>query len=509
MNESNRRNPPVEPIVRAIFDHCVKLRRFAFERFANQCRRSVSRNIGRDLPETTRRGHKGVQFALAACAVATVLLFSVAAAAQENEPETPAEETTPPAETTTDETEYAGEKITKEERKSWERQHRTKFTNALRKLDTAEIDLGVRYHLYGLTMEEYRDELPELVRDFLDELKSPVVSAESREYANQEAVEVAQELLDQPPEVRINVCILVASLNVENAGPRGEPAVPYIPAIDFHSAVLNDPDQLVACKIWAAIGMGRIGRDAQPNVTQRSQIANSLAGALAAPDAAGDEHMWYRMRLVEAMGNCGLTHNVTRQPVVIDGLMRALADPEEHFVVRATAARSIPQLPLGPGTEIPLICYEIGRLTNQMTQARNQNLKAPYWKYCYLLVYSSFRPQLKEEQDKGWGLLNQTQQAQLRQHAPVVNSLFDVILPVVNSVTESVQPQATPAPLLEGLGDWIQNNVPKNWKVTPESNELKRPTEDEEATMADAGGADSGAGVETGAAPSGNTSTGE
>ncbi|REJ87645.1 MAG: hypothetical protein DWQ34_24740, partial [Planctomycetota bacterium] len=59
------------------------------------------------------------------------------------------------------------------------------------------------------------------------------------------------------------------------------------------------------------------------------------------------------------------------------------------------------------------------------------------------------------------------------------------------------------------LGDWIQNNVPKNWKVTPESNELKRPTEDEEATMADAGGADSGAGVETGAAPSGNTSTGE
>ena len=453
----------MEPIVRAILEACARSRR----------------NIA------------------AIWLVLTVLLPAPAVSAQDDADSDAATEATVPAtETSEDNSEYAGPKITAAERKSWvQQQHRTKYTNALRKLDKEEIDLGVRYHLYGLTMEEYRDDnyeefgdsLPDLVRKFLKELESPVVSAESRAYANQQVVEVAQELLDQPPEVRINVCILVSSLNVKNAGPRGEPAVPYIPSIDFHSAVLRNPSQLVSCKIWAAIGMGRIGRDAQPSVTERSQIANDLAAALVAPDAAGEDHMWYRMRLVESLGYSGLTHDVTRQPVVIDSLMRVLIDPQEHWVVRATAARSIPQLPLESKTEIPLICYEIGRLTQQMAQARNQNLKSPYWKYCFLNVYMAFQSRTEEEQEKKWGLLNQVTKPALRQHAANVQSLYEAILPIVNSVTQTVEPAATPASDIEGLGEWIQNNVPQNWKVTPESDELKRPTEDEQATMADTG----------------------
>ena len=122
-----------------------------------------------------------------------------------------------------------------------------------------------------------------------------------------------------------------------------------------------------------------------------------------------------------------------------------------------------------------------------MAQARNQNLKAPYWTYCFLNVYMAFRSQTAAEQEKKWGLLNQVARPELRTHAPEVNLLFEKILLVVNSVTESVNPAPTPEADLQNLGDWLQDNVPQEWKVSPpESKDLRRPTDDEQATMADA-----------------------
>ena len=285
--------------------------------------------------------------------------------------------------------------------------------------------------------------------------------------------------MDQPPRVRLNVCFLVASLNSKPVGARGEAAVPYIPALDFHLKVLEDPDQFVVCKVWAANGMGRIGKDSLPSASQRSQMANALVAAWAAPDAGAPQNLWYRLRLVDALGCCGLSHDVTRKPVVVDTLMAVLRNPDRHWLVRSSAARGISQVPLEAKTEVPLICYELARLTQQMAQARNQDLKAPHWTYCFLNVYRTFRAHTQQEQAKGWGLNNLVSKPGLSQHRPVATALFEKILPIVNSVVEPPEPTATPQQSLQELNDWIKNNVPQNWKVTPESEELQQTEEDQ------------------------------
>ena len=56
-----------------------------------------------------------------------------------------------------------------------------RYTAALKQLDEAEIEAGVWHYLYGLTIEEHRNELHEIVSDFVDSLDSRIVSTESRQ----------------------------------------------------------------------------------------------------------------------------------------------------------------------------------------------------------------------------------------------------------------------------------------------------------------------------------------
>lgn len=375
-----------------------------------------------------------------------------------------------------DDVQYAPPKYTAEQKKEFEQKHRLKFSQTLSvdRLSNADKDnltLGAQYYLYQMTMPEQRDNLHEIVRDLLDKINSRVTKEEPRNFMNEEVVRIAEELMDQHPHVRRNVLILAASLSSD---PRAEPPTPFTGASKLFLMVLNDPYQFPAEKLWAARGLARIGRDADLPIAEESRIASDLAAALESPEAKEPRNWPYRMRLVDALGDIGLVYDVTRQPVMIDALMKILVNPKENWIIRSAAARAVTHLNYEPQDQvnIPLVCYEVVRLGHQMAQARNQGLNASHWPYCFLNFYMSFHPQTADQKQKKLGLMNQVTRPAYAQHQMLVKSAYDAVIPVVNAVVEAPNAPAIPQAQIQAMGNWLQNNVPTDLKPTPASKDL-------------------------------------
>jgi hypothetical protein len=379
---------------------------------------------------------------------------------------------------TTDLSEFGDPLITADELKAWTRTHGPKYRSALTSdnpsaADKDELTLGVKTTLYSLTLYERDGDaqgFANAVRSLADDLRRTTTKKEPRDHLNAEIVRTAAQLLDKSPKSRLNAVLVVASLSSD---PAATPPKPYIPGFKLLLTVLNEPSQFVDCKIWAANGLARICRDGDPNVNDRHQIVGDLVTALDSSQAKLPANWWYRMRLLDALGDSGLVYNLVQKPVVIDALMKVLTDRQEDWLIRSTAARAVTQLPWTATTNVPLITHEIARLTHEMGEARNQNLGNPRWKWCIINVYMSFMPDTVEEIQKRWGLRQQVERAGLGVHKPFVEAAFQVVLPVINSVTGTANPVATPPAVLQNLGNWIQNNIPQNLKVTPESEDLK------------------------------------
>jgi hypothetical protein len=383
---------------------------------------------------------------------------------------------------------YAPPKYTAAQKREWELKQRLKYTQSLKadRLSNADKEVltsGVQYYLYRMTMPEEFNNLHEIVRKLVDEINSRVTSVEARAFMNEEVVRIGEELLDQHPHVRRNVLILAAQLC---ADPRAEPPTPFVGASKLFLTVLNDPSQFAAEKLWAAKGLARIGLSSELVISERSRIATDLVAAIDTPQAKEPLNWPYRMRLVDALGNCGLVYDVTRQPLVIDALMKIVVNQQENWIVRSAAARAVTQLPYAAEDKVnvPLVCYEITRLGHQMAQARNQNIAAGHWKLCFLNLYTAFIPQTAEQKQKKWGLLQQVTRTGYGQYEPLVKEAYEVVVPVVNSVVSTVDAPATPQQLIQDMGDWLQNNVPSDLKPTPASQDLNAspPTPDPMAT---------------------------
>lgn len=396
-------------------------------------------------------------------------------------PEPAADETAPTPAIT--ESEYGPPLMTPEEKKEWPSQ-RLKFTSALRveRLSAADRDAltqGARYHLYVLTLLEALGETIEfqnVVRGLLDELhRANLTKKEPRDFLNAEIVRLAPDLLDKAPKSRLNAVLIVASLSSD---PAASPPKPYVPGHKLLLNVLNEPTQFVQCKIWAALGLARICRDGDPGVNERNAIAADLIAALDTPQAKLPANWWYRMRLVDALGDSGLVYNLVRKPIVLDALMKIVSDPAEELRIRSGAARAATQLPWEATTNVPLICYQVCRLGKDMAETRNrqlaQNVNNPHWRFYFFNVYMAFVPDAPEEILKRWGLRQQVERPGLGVHKAVVDGAYQALMPVINSVTGSLSPTPTPARDLQNLDNWLQNNVPADFKVTPESEELKQ-----------------------------------
>jgi hypothetical protein len=418
------------------------------------------------------------------CVSTACLWWCLAVTAHGQDQPTTTDEVAPAAETpavAATESEYGDPLITADERKEWERSHGAKYRAALTvehpsAAEKDELALGARTSLYSLTLYELEGDnqkFENVARSLADDLRRGTTKKEPRELINAEIVRVAPELLVKHPKSRLNAVIIVASLSSEAPTLQGPQPKPYVPGFKLLLTVLNEPTQFVDCKIWAANGLARICRDGDPGINDRNTIVADLITALDGPQAKLPANWWYRMRLLDALGDSGLVYNLVQKPIVIDALMKVLTDRQEDWIIRSTAARAVTQLPWTATTNVPLITSEIARLTHEMGEARNQKLDSPRWKWCFINVYMSFMPDTVEEIQKRWGLRQQVERPGLGVHKPFIEAAYQIVLPVINSVIGNANPVPTPQPLLQNLQNWLRNNVPQNLKVTPESDDLK------------------------------------
>lgn len=439
------------------------------------------------------RTRRFIRVCSAPLAIACSLLAAGFVRAQEPAPavgDTPAadapaaesEEPVVPAQAPLDESKYDPPLSDKDKVREWEKANgERKFQQALRleRLSNADRELltkGVQHYLYKMTVrdKELRDNLHVFVQKLLETVNSKqLASKEARDFVNEEIVRIAPELLGQPPAIRLNALILAASLISD---PNTVPARPYFGSANLFLRVMDDPAQLVECKLWAVKGLGRICRDVDFSASDRDKVATRLVAALDEPDALAQENWWYRLRLVDALGDTGICYDLRRQPIVIDSLFAIMSSNKEHLMVRSTAARAATQLPWlqADSINLPLFAYQIGKLTRDMAATRNGNINAPYWRYCFLSVYLGFNPQTAEQKQKNWGLLQKVKQPGYTQHEPLVTTAYQGLLPVVNSVMGPGQARQTTADEIKLLDDWLKNNVPADGKPTPSSKPVEQ-----------------------------------
>ncbi|MFO1091997.1 MAG: hypothetical protein U0992_01605 [Planctomycetaceae bacterium] len=366
--------------------------------------------------------------------------------------------------------------------KDWETKQNgeLRFKTALKQERLANADrevltnaLKVYLHRMTIREKEEQEKMHTTVQRLLDALK--LASPEARNFVNEEVVRLAPELLRQPPGVRLNVLILAANLSSD---PSTDPPRPFNGATPLFLSVVDDPEQLPESKIWAVKGLARIARETDVSALQRDSIATHLADALNATDAQSQANWWYRLRIIDSLGDVGQLYNLQRQPVIIDSLMSVGSNRKEHPMVRATALRAVTQLPWLPGdaVNVPLVTYEICSFVREAAQVRNvpANINAPHWKYCFLCSYLAFNPQTAAQKQKNWGLLQKVTQPGYTQYAPSVQAAYQAILPVVNAVIGSKNPRAINADEIKSLDEWLQNNRPQDRKPTPSSKQVEQ-----------------------------------
>lgn len=415
----------------------------------------------------------GLLVVIGPCSFPPAVLAQEPEEASDDAPKVPAEKLN------IDESKYDPPLTDAEQVKDWVTRQKgeLRFTQAMRlealgNADRETITNAVKHYLYRMTVKDERDNLHDIVQKVLKSVNSSrLATSIARNFANEEIVRVARELLNQPPAVRLNALILAASLVSD---PSSDPPRPFPGATPLFVEVLEDPDQLVESKIWAVKGLARICRGGDIAVSVRDTAAVHFVDALDSPEATAPENWLYRFRLVDGLGDAGLAYNLQREPVVIDALVSVLSSRKEHWMIRSTAARSATRIPWDAADNInaPLITYLVCQLAREMAQARNANLKVPHWKYCFVNVYLSFQPHTPEERQQRLSLTGQVTRPHLAASQPLVESAYQSVLPVVNSVTGPANPRPTTAEEINPLDDWLKDNVPDDRKPTPSSREV-------------------------------------
>lgn len=392
---------------------------------------------------------------------------------------------------------------TTELRRDFETNKYRQFQAALKLPNPAPADQdilreGAQYYLHGLTLPELRKNLPEQVtEDLMRELYGGLAEENARRFVCQEIVDKTAELLPdeaagrlgQPHVVRLNLAIMLRRLNVRQPDAR-QGAIPFVPARTALLLILNDPGNTrTEARYWAAEGLGRICNASVPGVTDgdlgivpRAEIGVALASAMNTPHAQDDRTHIYPMQIMKSLGDCGLSRDATGDPILVETLAKCLANTAEHDLVRSMAALSLSRLGrvseangVGGGVNVPLIIslvMEYGRELAEKLKAGNGDV---HTRRAIMNLYFAFegeRPLQAEEQKTGFN--NQILRAGLGQHAGMVQSAYQAILPLFQEVAQNPNPNITDA-MIESLDGWIEANPVEDRRITPESDPLPLP----------------------------------
>lgn len=361
---------------------------------------------------------------------------------------------------------------------------------------------------------------PDLYRYVIDQARGPIdgqlTSAAARaivlKVMNDRCVELLTQDPPHHPDVQLGLAILMTSMNAST--PTNKTPVPYTSAFRSVIALLDNTAVPLQCRIIAAKGLSRMAKDAVVGVpdgdltsVQRNEIAVALAKTLLASDSAGDDEgkQWFRSRIAEALGNCGLAFDLNGSSTPIDALMTVATNPQEALFVRAKALRAATQTAWNAQTNVPLITHEAMKLLVEVGKANNAAVAAntaataaaakaiadakaldpnsaaakakvpppsqlpAKLQHANNDIYLSFQPETSAQVALKWGLLNQVNRPGLNQNGPLVTAAYGLAMPVINHVMALEKrkvPVLIPNKTLEAVDTWLKANVPADRKVT-------------------------------------------
>lgn len=354
--------------------------------------------------------------------------------------------------------------LTKKEEEDFKK-IRSKYSTAMRNgsmapADKALIQQGIKYRLYVMTLPEERRQLHErrmdLVATDLQQagkiLKADDVK-EFRRYVMDSVVKLVDPLLQNNFYVRLQAATLLGELDLlVNDVQKNHKHETYAPACEPLIKVLDDPQQPTAVKIAAARSLVRLVRYGDVPVELRHKITASVLPELAKTDT----HYWYQMRLAEVLSTLDIAVDLqNRKPVIVQGLLAVVGDPQRDFRVRAEAARALGRVPLDAQVDISQVMRTLMKLAQEMATAAQQDPQLALWKKCFFDLYLAYKPADENDREasrKGpAGLLNNAQAATAAQ------GTYRLIVPIVNAVLNN-KPVAVPD--VQALQAWLQKNAP-------------------------------------------------
>lgn len=391
---------------------------------------------------------------------------------------------------------YAPPRITKEDDKKWNSTRTVKFQYALRAIaptsaETKELVEGANLFVDRMTLPE---NLPNLYRNVIGKAKAPVESSLTNaapklillKALTARAAELLAENPPHHPDIQLNLVILLESLNAQATVTFPPSSVPFTGAYKTFVSVLESQTSPLQCKIHAASGLGRIGRDAKVgvpggdlSVVQRNDIAISLAKALVATESQGldDGRVWFRGSVAKALGDCGVAFDLNGGSGFIDALLQTATNPTEHLRVRALALRAATQLSWNGTTNVPLVLHETTKLILEVAKGYNaaiaakKGLRNADFPHANMDLYLAFQPMTAEQANKEkWGLLNQITRPGIGQNGPAVKAAYEVVRPVIQHILSNTKtPVTIPAAQITALEAWVKANAPTDRKPTTAS----------------------------------------
>ena len=399
--------------------------------------------------------------------------------------------------------------------KEFARKFKTAFEKALQSPALSDeekkaLDAGAKFHIYRFTMKKYREEeappkkedrppvppvtekadkgkpapppppkerLHDLRKKLLDLIKVYAKSQVAREYFLKQLTERCGELLDNNYVVRQNIILLLGQLPSTNPlPPKNAEPPPYDPAHVVLLKVIKDDKQHEALKVSALIGLLRICRVGLTlpdgnNDKRRADIALALVPELAKKNT----HWWYQSRLAECLGAAAVTYDqaIKTNPVVLQALAEVVADDTRHFQARVEAAKAIGRLPLDNQLNMTPVVYHIVNLGYQIIQASNANPKKEPWGNYFFTpqpqlgfsLYYAFRAERADARVPGGkrkpGLLEPIPSKD-------VKDAYEQILPMTLHFIDNPG-KPVPAPLLNGIENWLRTRAPANNRITGSS----------------------------------------
>ena len=389
---------------------------------------------------------------------------------------------------------YAPPRITEDDEKAWRKTRQTKFSNALKAIapttaETKELTDAANLFVDRMTIPKYVKNLYlYVIEPAKRSVEGPLTQAKPRDILLKAMTARVGELLaENPPhhpDEQLGLVLLLESLNSKLAVTTPPaPAVPYTGSYKVLVTVLEDPARPLQCRIHAASGLGRMGREAvvavpggDLSVVQRNEIATALAKAVASAPVQGPEDgkVWFRCRAAQALGDCGVGFDLNGGSGFIDALMIRATNPAEHVRVRAAALRATTQLNWNGQTNVPLILHETTELLLEVAQGYNaaltthKRLANADFLLANIDLYFSFSPKTAQQASTlKWGLRNQVTRPGLTQHAPAVAAAYAVAMPVINQIVSNPKvPVPIPAAQIAALEAWVKANVPTDRKPT-------------------------------------------